>query len=398
MNTRRPAGRIMATILGHFNRQSTTALLTRAYATIVIITCVDYLTGPDLSVFIFYFFPIIVVSWYLGRRQGIAMAFVAALATSIHDLLTMDSLSITAFNDVLRYWAFFQRSGVFLLVSVTVAALRSFENEKREAEHRLARKVQSFLLPQSSPAMDHFTCFGASRSFDHLSGDFFDLVPVGPHKLAIIVGDICGKGVSAALLMAYVQGVLRSHILLDGQSLGNLIRTVNRSLHLSTADDKFATLFIGVYDDENQELSYVNAGHDAPVVLRWNGSARGADRSIARQVRAAAEPAHRGNGLPWTVKLKAGGLLLGVDPDAEYVVHVQTLRSGDILVCDTDGVKEARNGLGEMYGLERLAHVVSEHRQEPPGRIYSQVLDDIERFVGTEPQFDDMTLVIGKVM
>ncbi|MCK5571828.1 MAG: hypothetical protein KAJ12_03675, partial [Bacteroidetes bacterium] len=202
MNTRRPVGKIMAALLGHFNRQSTSALLVRGYATIVMVTGVDYVTGPDLSLFIFYFFPIIVVSWYLGRRQGILMAFAAALATSIHDLFIMDSLLVTAFRDVLRYWAFFQRSGLFLVVSVIVAALRSFDDEKREAEHKLAREVQSFLFPQSSPSMDHFTCFGASRSFDHLSGDFFDLVRVGPHKLTIIVGDICGKGVSAALLMA----------------------------------------------------------------------------------------------------------------------------------------------------------------------------------------------------
>ncbi|MGB6647520.1 MAG: PP2C family protein-serine/threonine phosphatase [Bacteroidota bacterium] len=388
----------MAALLGHFNRQSTSALLIRGYATIIMVTGVDYLTGPDLSFFIFYFFPIIVVSWYLGRRQGIAMAFAAAFATTIHDLFAMDSFSVTALHDVLRYWAFFQRSGVFLVVSVIVAALRSFDNEKREAEHKLAGEVQSFLFPQSSPSMDHFTCFGASRSFDHLSGDFFDLVRVGRHKLAIVVGDICGKGVSAALLMAYVQGVLRSHILLDGQSLGNLIRTVNRSLHLSTADDKFATLFIGVYDDESQELTYVNAGHDAPIVLRWNDPPRGTGWPLARQLRSAAESPLPENGVPTIIKLKAGGLLLGVDPAAEYVVDVQTLHSGDILVCDTDGVKEARNELGEMYGLERLAHVVSEHRERPSRRIYSQVLDDIERFVGTEPQFDDMTLVIGKVV
>jgi sigma-B regulation protein RsbU (phosphoserine phosphatase) len=388
----------MTTLLGHFNRQPRSVLLIRAYATIVIVTGVDYLTGPDLSLLILYFFPIIVVSWYLGRRHGIAMAFAAGLATSMHDLFVMDSLSVTALPDLLRYWAFIQAFGVFLVVSIVIAAMRSFEDEKRAADHKLARKVQSFLLPQSQLSMDHFTCFGASKSFDHLSGDFFDLVRVGPHKLAIIVGDICGKGVSAALLMAYVQGVLRSHILLDKQSLGNLIRTVNGSLHLSTADDRFATLFIGVYDDENQELTYVNAGHDPPVLLRWNGPARGTGRSLAREARSAVEPALPENGVPTIIKLKPGGMLLGVDPAAEYTVNMQTFQPGDILVCDTDGVKEARNGLEEMYGLERLTHVVSEHRQQPLSAIYSQVLDDIERFVGTEPQFDDMTLVIGKVL
>jgi K+-sensing histidine kinase KdpD len=114
------------------------------------VTAVDYLTGPGLSLLILYFFPIIVISWYLGRRPGITMAIAAALAASIHDVFPMGSHSVTAFHDALGYWAFLQRLGVFIVVSVVVSALRSSDDEKREAEHTLARKVQSFLLPQSS--------------------------------------------------------------------------------------------------------------------------------------------------------------------------------------------------------------------------------------------------------
>lgn len=392
------AGKLMAVLLGHFTRQSRWALLRKAFATIVVVGSVDYVAGPGLSLFIFYFFPIIVISWYLGRRQGIIMALAAALATSIHDVLVMDSLTVTTFYDALGYWAIVQRSAVFLVVSIVVAALRASDDEKRRAEHTLAREVQSFLLPQSSPPMNHFSCFAASRSFDHLSGDFFDLVRVGRSQLAIIVGDICGKGVSAALLMAFVQGVLRSHILLDGQSLENLIRTVNRSLHLSTAEDRFATLFIGVYDEESHQLSYVNAGHDTPVILRWNGTPHADDATSPVGLLPEAEPKLRANGAPAIMRLQNGGMLLGVDPDAEYRVEYQTLRPGDLLVCDTDGVKEARNEKGEMYGLERLTDTVAHHRDQSPMRIHGQVLDDIERFVGAEPQYDDMTLIVGKVV
>lgn len=387
----------MKILLGHFGRQSPATLRTRAFLTIILITAVDYLTGPDLSLFIFYFFPIITVSWFQGRRQGIAIALSAGLAAALHDLLSMNSLSVASPVDLLPYWAFLQRSGVFLIVSVIISALRSSEDERRQKEFKLAQEVQSFLLNRPSPSLDHFNCFGFCKSHDHLSGDFFDLVRIGPTKLAIVVGDICGKGISAALLMAYVQGVLRSHVLSE-QNLGELIRIVNRALYLSTAEDKFATLFVGIYDDENRTLTYVNAGHDPPAVLRFNGKAEGSvslgpDRSNGEPPQELIVRA-----LPGIVKLKAGGLLLGVNPAAEYAVDVEKLHLGDIVLCDTDGVKEARNENGEMYGLGRMASIVSANHHRSSMELHGLVLEDIERFVGPEPQFDDMTLVVGKVV
>ncbi len=390
--------KIVSVLLSHFSRQSPRALLTRAYLTILLVSVVDYVTGPELSLLLVYFLPIIIISWYLGKQQGMTTAIAATAATAIHDLLRTDSFAVMAFRDVLPYWLIFQRGALFLIVSVIVAALRASEDDKRHADYRLARQVQSFLIPQTSRSLTGFDCFGFCKSFDHLSGDFFDLVPLGPTKLAIIVGDICGKGISAALLMAYVQGVLRSHGPFSEEKLSALLSTVNRSLHLSTAEDKFATLFIGIYDEKRRTLTYVNAGHDPPTLFRRGVS--------AHPVRLPETSPHMdsppGDHIPGTlfdaVKLEPGGLLLGVDPDVQYCTSLLKLQYGDILVCDTDGLKEAMNAEGEMYGPERLASIVISHRERSSREIHGSIMADLDRFIEDKPQFDDMTLVVGKVV
>lgn len=371
----------------------------RGYLTVLLITVVDYLAGPDLSFLIFYFLPIIAISWFLGKKHGIAIAIVAALATSVHDLLLSDSYSLQTFQDLMIYWNFLQRVLVFLTVSTIVVALRASEDEKREVEHKVARQVQSFLTPHATPPLKDFDYSGHSKSSDQLSGDLFDCFLVGPNKLAFMIGDICGKGVSAALLMAYIQGVLRSHAPLGEDNLVELMKTVNRSLHASTADDKFATLLMGIYDASLRTLTYVNAGHEPPRVLRWksNGSSSAfVGDHMPLPPEAQVDQQH--TSLLEVLKLSTGGLLLGIDPSEDYPAHVMKLRLGDILVCDTDGLEEASNDAGQHYGHDRLTKVVAENRDHPSSRIHSLVLKDIQQFVGAGPQVDDMTLLVGKVM
>jgi serine phosphatase RsbU (regulator of sigma subunit) len=396
MNDWRSPVRILSSLLRHFAQQSKTALLTRAYLTVVVITVIDYLTGVELSLLIFYLFPIIVVSWFLGKRQGIVIALIVTVATALHDLLQVDSTLVQALQDVSHYWSFLQRGGVFLTVSYLIAALRTSENEKRGIEHRLARTVQSFLLPQTARSTGHLTCYGLCKSSDHLTGDFFDLIPLGPTKLAILIGDICGKGISAALLMAYIQGLLRSHVPFAEETLGELMGNVNRSLHLVTADDKFASLFIGIYDEEHRRLTYVNAGHNPPVIFRRSAAMAEEGR---QEFLAGSRPISETR--PTTpieaVKLQNGGLLLGVESDHEYRTWSQTLQDGDVFVCHTDGVEEAMNKSEEMYGGDRLAHVVASHHGERAEEIHARIFHDIEAFVGEEHRADDMTIVVGKV-
>jgi serine phosphatase RsbU (regulator of sigma subunit) len=386
----------MASLFGHFSKQSRRSLLLRGYLTVAFLTLADYLTEREFSFLIFYFFPIITVAWFVGRKNGIVIASVAALATFAHDLLLLETYSIQNFGDLISYWTFLQRLLVFLTVSLIVSALRTSEDEKRQVEHKVARQVQSFFVPRIMPSLAHFSYTAHSKPSDHLSGDLFDCFLIGPDKLAFIVGDICGKGISAALLMAYIQGVLRSQAPISEENLAEMMATVNRSLHLSTADDKFATLFMGIYDETSKKLTYVNAGHGAPRVHRWEENGHSASSSDSA-VRSNEElPLQRGAVLE-VLTLERGGLLLGVDPAEHYVAHVMRLRRGDIIVCETDGVQEASNHAGEHYGHDRLTTVVSDSREESTGRIHDLILRDIQRFVGAGPQIDDMTLLVGKV-
>jgi len=393
----RTPGRILSSILGHFGRQSKAALLTKAYLTTVLITVIDFMTGRELSLLIFYFFPVVVVSWFVGKRQGIRIALFAAIATALHDLLLADSSLVLAAKDMSHTWRLLQTGGVFLMVSFIIAALRTSESEKRNIEHQLARTVQSFLLPQTARSTGALTCFGRCKSSDHLAGDFFDLIPLGPTKLAIVVGDVCGKGISAALLMAYIQGLLQSHVPFAEQTLGELMNNVNRSLHRVTADDRFATLFIGVYDEQNCLLTYVNAGHDPPVVFQFPpATAGGGQRELLHDARPILGVT--GTITPINaVRLETGGLLLGVDPNFAYRVMSHKLQDGDILVCDTDGMKDTMDKQGQMYGGDRLIHIVASHYRESAERIIDAIFQDVETFAGQKTQTDDITLVVGKV-
>ncbi|MCI0484142.1 MAG: serine/threonine-protein phosphatase [candidate division NC10 bacterium] len=397
MSRWRAPGRMLSSLVHHFGRQSTAALLAKGYLTTLLITVIDYATGREVSLLVSYLFPIIVISWFVGRRQGIGIALAAAFASVLQDLLQSDSSLLREVQNLNHLWRFLQGGGVFLLVSLIIAALRNSEREKRKIEQRLARTVQSFLLPQTARSAGSLTCYGRCKSSDYLTGDFFDLIPVGPARLAILVGDICGKGISAALLMAYIQGLLRSHTPFVEGALAELMNNINRSLHLVTADDRFATLFIGIYDDESRLLTYVNAGHDPPVIFRRAmaadaGTRHGILEGIDMSVQARVTPPSIE-----VIKLENGGLLLGVDPEFAYQTLSEKLHDGDVLLLDTDGMKEAMDARQEMYGAERLTHIVASHHGESAEEIHDRIFADVEAFVGGEPQTDDMTLVIGTV-
>jgi serine phosphatase RsbU (regulator of sigma subunit) len=385
-------------VVGHLNRQSKYSLLIRGYVTVALITIVDYVTGPDPTFSVFYFLPIIIVSWYVSRSHGVRMALAASLALLIQDFLFTPSSSLLAAGSLLTLWGFIQRLIVFLMVGITVAALKSSEERKRQLEYRIARQVQSFLLPRTLPSIPHFSVHGFSRASEHLSGDLYDGIVVDPRTIGIVVGDICGKGVSAALLMAYIQGVLRGRIPLRTHTLSGLMQTVNRSLCAASAEERFASLFIGLYNDRARTLTYVNAGHVPPLVFRNNSMpSRQSPADMSSEMHYSTDD-NRRNGQPEIVKLEPGGLLLGIDPSAEYTPRIRAMNPGDVLVCATDGVEEARNHRSELYGPHRLKHIVSAHLEESPAELHRLVMNDIEEFTGTEPQFDDITLVIGKVV
>ncbi len=363
----------MNTLLSHFDKQSKTSLLARAYITVVIIAIIDYISGPNLPMFGLYFYPIIIVSWYIGRKKGIYIAVMAALATLGNNLMFYISDTTIQPLSLIILWDILQKLSVFVIFSFTVSALKKSENEKMQFEIKVARRVQSFLLPQTLPSMKTLTYHGVRRSLNGVSGDFYDFLLIQRHKLLIVIGDICGKGMSAALLMAHIHGVLRSTSQLKGNNLSDLMSSVNRSLHTSTEDNKFATLFLGTYDDNDRTLTYVNAGHNSPFVFR--------NKNNSLQI-------HR---------LNTEGMLLGFDPDIKFIVKKEQLYPGDTLLLFTDGITEARNDLKEEYGEERIVDIVSVNEESSPIILCDLIFKEVENYIGTEPPDDDMTMIVGKV-
>jgi sigma-B regulation protein RsbU (phosphoserine phosphatase) len=363
----------MNIVLNHFDKQSKTSLLARGYVTVVLISIIDYFSGPKLPMFALYFYPIIIVSWYIGREKGIYIAAISALATLVNNLLFYISVTSIHPLNLIILWDFLQRLAVFVIISITVSALKRSENEKMQYEIKVARQVQAFLLPQTLPSMNTLSYHGARKSLNGVSGDFYDFLLIQPHKLLIVIGDICGKGMSAALLMAHIHGVLRSISYIKGHNLSDLMTIINSSLHASTEDNKFATLFLGVYDDNDRTLAYVNAGHNSPIVFR--------NKENISQIQ----------------RLNTEGMILGFDPNANYKVKKEQLYPGDTLLFFTDGITEARNDAKEEYGEERIVDTISVNRERPPLILCDLIFKELENYIGSEHQDDDMTLIVGKV-
>ncbi|MFQ5696372.1 MAG: PP2C family protein-serine/threonine phosphatase, partial [Terriglobia bacterium] len=220
-----------------------------------------------------------------------------------------------------------------MAASIQRLIAESKERQRLEQELEIARQVQEQLFPREVPRLETLELVGRCRPARVVSGDYYDYGLAAPGKLVFTIGDISGKGISAALLMATIQSILRSHgyaSRLTGQlgqlSPAELVSRVNRQLCATTSVEKFSTLFIGLYDDSTRRLTYTNAGHLPPAVL---GPRR-------------------------TQRLDAGGTVVGVFHDASYEQASLELHPGDWLVAYTDGLTEVENSYEEEYGNERL--------------------------------------------
>jgi sigma-B regulation protein RsbU (phosphoserine phosphatase) len=250
------------------------------------------------------------------------------------------------------------------------------EAERRTAhEMAIAKQVQSRLLPQTAPVLRSLECAGQCWQARLVGGDYFDYLNLGNEQLALVLADVSGKGVHAALLVANLQAYLRSLCELTrgreekmgAGTLAETLKKVNGSLLSSTGSQHFATLFIAVYDEGCGRLMYVNCGHLAPILLRRAGGIE---------------------------RLESTATVLGVFEVWECSVGDVEVRGGDLLVVFSDGVTEAMRG-DEEFGEARLLEVLQAENQLPPGDIVGRVFDEVKRFSGSE-QWDDVTLVVAR--
>ncbi len=249
---------------------------------------------------------------------------------------------------------------------------RLYEEEQTllhmQQELRLATKIQLELLPKHAPKLAGYDLAGKSIPAQSVGGDYFDFIVIDERRVALCVGDISGKGLPAALLMANLQATMRG-LTLTPSSVGECLARANRLLHQSTDSEKFATLFYAVLDAEQHCLCYSNAGHNDPFVLSLQSEPR---------------------------PLKTGGIMLGLLPQRTFADETIALAPGELLVIYSDGISEAVNVLDEQFGEERLLAVIKENWQASAEKLVEQVLAAVQQHAGSAPQADDMTLMIVK--
>ena len=243
------------------------------------------------------------------------------------------------------------------------------EKERIGAELDVAKNIQASMLPCIFPAFpdrSEFDIYATMEPAKEVGGDFYDFFMVDDRHLAIVMADVSGKGVPAALFMVIGKTLIKDHTTPD-RDLGKVFSEVNDLLCESNSEELFITAFEGVLDLDTGEFVYVNAGHDAPFICRRDGSY---------------EP----------LAVRAGFVLAGME-GMKFKEGRTTLREGDKLFHYTDGVTEATNTGNVLYGKERLLRVLNKNKQMSPKETLSSVKADIDLFVGEAPQFDDITML-----
>lgn len=243
------------------------------------------------------------------------------------------------------------------------------EKERIGAELSIATQIQADMLPSIFPAFPErpeFDIYATMNPAKEVGGDFYDFFMVDERHLAVVMADVSGKGVPAALFMVIGKTLIKDHTQ-PGRDLGDVFTEVNDLLCESNSEGLFITAFEGVLDLVSGEFTFVNAGHEIPFISKKGGGF---------------EP----------YKIRAGFVLAGME-GMRYHCGSLRLEPGDRLFQYTDGVTEATNRDKELYGMERLKEILCRHAGEPPEALLTHVKRDIDAFVGEAPQFDDITML-----
>jgi len=253
------------------------------------------------------------------------------------------------------------------------------EKERLENELAIARDVQSQLFPKEFPRLKSLELWGGCQPARTVSGDYYDFIALGRDRVALAIGDISGKGISAALLMAHIQSALRSQLMHENNqrntaaengttSPSSILTILNNHLYISSPPEKYATFFLGLYSDEDGQLIYTNAGHLAPIVVRQG------------QV----------------LRLAGEGFPVGLFPGITYDHQATVLQPGDLLVAFTDGVTETPNRSGDEFGDHRLSELLVCHVDNPLDEIASAVSTSVAAWAGDVERHDDTTLLLAR--
>lgn len=247
------------------------------------------------------------------------------------------------------------------------------EMERKNTELAIAAEIQQSFLPDTISQIEGYDIAARSVMAKEVGGDFFDViplevVPLGTGKLGIMIADVSGKGIPAALFMALSRIVVRVNATWYASRPAAAIRDANTIISHDSKSGMFVTLFYGLLDSSTRTFTYVNAGHNPPIHYS------AADSSLS--------------------ELEATGIAMGLLDDAHYAQDTVQMAPGDLLILYTDGITEAENAQQEMFGLERLKNVIHTSHTLSPAEIIEEILTSVREFTGDHPQSDDITLMV----
>lgn len=255
------------------------------------------------------------------------------------------------------------------------------EKERMQTELEIAREVQNQLYPRVVPSVKGLRLTASVKPARMVSGDYYDYLTLDPSRVALSIGDVAGKGISAAILMATLQSSIRAHLRSTAEaaavvggapktqlSTAHFVSELNQHLYAFTTPEKYSTFCFGIYDDDTSLFTYTNAGHLPPILIR----------------EATARP------------LEVNGMVVGAFPFAKFEESSIELRTGDLLLCYTDGITEPENAYGEMFGEERLIELVTKNAASDEAKIIEIVMGAVQEWAGAVEQFDDMTILLAR--
>lgn len=238
------------------------------------------------------------------------------------------------------------------------------------SEWAIACEVQQRFMARLGPELDTLDYSAHCRQAHELGGDCYSFVPLSDHRLALAIGDASGKGLAAALMISNVQSSLRTAASFAGDDIAALLAVVNHQVHASSLDDRYATLFYGVFDGATRTLRYVNAGHNAPILMRHDGV---------------------------TERLDSGGAPVGMFAHWSYEVGAVQLNPGDMVLAYTDGVMEALNPAGDEWGAAGIRRAAAESHAPTADGIVRAIFQSMDKFTRCR-QTDDATVMVLRVL
>lgn len=332
----------------------------------------DYLVGRDTSLGYLYLIPLSYSALTQKPRTTIGLLLVCVVLRQ-----WLGPLERSTWAFFIRDWAL---TGIFALVATAIYRLgqerhRLFEISRKQRDEllrevELAARVQRNLLSKNLPPTLDSDIAAQMSPAKVVGGDYYDFIPLEDGRTSIVIADVAGKGLPAALLMPAVKIALRALVARHDRT-EDILHELNTALYETIQSTSYATLFYGTLDADSTCIRYTNAGHLPALLLR-------ADTQEVR----------------W---LATGGLPVGLLPDVVYETEEVALHPGDILLLYTDGVTEAQNRLGDQFGRDRLPSIVVANRGASSGEIVEAVRDAVREFKNGRPQADDLTLIAVKV-